>query len=172
MKLRSISVLILFLLAGSVLAADNPLKTLDAMIGKFQCKGMAFASPMGPEHATTATVESKWVLGGQWAGYTYAEKKTTANPKPFVVSGYMGYDPAMKKFVNGGVDNMGGYGTAQADGWMGDDLVFVGPYNGGGMTMNGRDTFTKSANGLKHMYEVEENGTWKKMSQETCTRMK
>lgn len=177
MKSRSISVLVLILVAGAAMAASHtemsPLRKLDPMVGKFQCKGIAYASPMGPEHATTATVEAKWVLDGMWANFWYTEKKTAENPKPFAVSGFMGYDMGKKKYVTGGVDNMGGYSTSEADGWMGNDIVFVGPYNVGGMVMKGRDTFTStSKNELKHMFEVEENGTWKKMGQETCTRVK
>lgn len=176
MKVRSISVLVLIVIAGAALAASHtemaPLKKLDPLVGKFQCKGIAYASPMGPEHATAATVETKWMLDGQWAAFTYAEKKTSANPKPFTVTGFLGWDAQTKKFVTGGVDNAGGYGTSESDGWNGDAMLFVGPYHAGGMTMNGRDTFTRTADGLAHMYELEENGSWKKMSQETCTRMK
>lgn len=177
MKVRITFVLVLTLLACTAMASSHmeptTLRQLDPLIGKFQCKGMAFASPMGPEHATVASVDVKWILGGQWAQFTYGEKKTTANPKPFTVTGFFGYDAEQKKYVSNGVDSMGGYGTSAADGWNGDEMVFVGPYHAGGMTMNGRDTFTKvGTNELKHMYEVEQNGSWQKMSQETCTRMK
>ena len=177
MKSRSIPVLVLVLslTAGAALAGSHmepsPLRKLDPLVGKFQCSGTTYANPMAPEHATVATVETKWTLDGNWAMFTYAEKKTAANPKPFAISGFFGWNADKKQYVVIGADNMGVSGTAFASGWEGDSISFVGPASMGGMTMNGRDTFTRvGANQLTHMFEVEENGTWKKMSQETCRR--
>jgi len=169
MKVRMTFVLFLVVFAGVAMAQNNPLKGLDPFIGKFQCKGIAFASPMGPEHATAATVNTQWILGGQWAAFTYAEKKTTVNPKPFTTTGFFGWDAEKKKYVSGGVDNMAGYGTSESDGWTGDTLVFVGPFHTPGGTMNFRDTFTKKNGKVdSHLGEIEMNGTWTKVSQETC----
>jgi hypothetical protein len=41
----------------------------------------------------------------------------------------------------------------------------------GGMTMKVRDVFTKvSATKLNHMSEVEMDGKWTKLDEETCTK--
>ena len=46
--------------------ANPKKKELQPFVGTWQCTGTAFASPMGPEHATTATVTGAWILGGEW----------------------------------------------------------------------------------------------------------
>lgn len=102
--------------------------------------------------------------------FDYAESKSAANPMPFHVAGYFGYDAEQKKLVLGGVDNTGGYSTESSDGWDGDTIVFTGPWHMGGMTMNSRDTFRKTAKGLAHTGEVEQNGQWVKSVEETCVK--
>jgi hypothetical protein len=103
--------------------------------------------------------------------YTYAEKKTAENPTPFTATGYFGYDPETKMLVVGGVDSTGGYATGASKGWVGDALTFEGPWHIGGMTANSRDTFTrKGANEIIHLGELESDGKWIKLGQETCTR--
>ena len=154
----------------AAMGPDPMLKQLEFFTGKWQCSGRAEASPMAPAHATQAEVNAKWGLGGYWVPVTYAEKKTAENPMPFTFTGFFGYDKEMKKFVVGGVDSMGGYSTGASDGWNGDTMVFVGPWHMNGMTANARDTFTKNGNKLMHTNEVEMDGKWMKMSEETCTR--
>jgi hypothetical protein len=133
---------------------------------------MAFASEMGPEHATRAIVTGKWVLDKKWLEVRYSETKTSKNPHPFSVVAYWGYDAQTKKLVAGSVDNSGGYGTEDSPGWNGDQLVFTGPGHMGGMTMQGRDTFTrKGKNEIGHTGEFQDqSGNWKKTDEETCKR--
>ena len=152
---------------------DPMLRQLDWLAVDYQCTGIAYASPMAPEHATRATVTGSWTLDGRWVKFTYAEKKTAENPKPFAVSGFMGYDPEIKKLVAGSVDNMGGYATTASDGWSGDAIVFTGPWHMAGQTMNSRDTFTKTgANKMTHVGELEMGGKWVTLGKEECTRVK
>jgi Protein of unknown function (DUF1579) len=152
--------------------APDMLRQLDPLVGKWQCKGIAYATPWGPEHPTMATVSQEWILEGKWLAFTYAEKKTAENPMPFTATGYFGYDPETKMLVVGGVDSAGGYSTgASKGGWMGDVLTFEGPWHIGGMTSNARDTFTKKGtNEVTHMGQLESEGKWMKLGQETCTR--
>jgi len=161
--------LVLLLSATAVFADSEPLRTLDFMAGSWQCTGDVFATPMAPARKSVATVETKWGHDGHWLAFTYAEKKTAEAPMPVTFSGYMGYDPELKKYVVGGVDSMGGYSTSQSDGMTGDSLVFVGPWHMGTMTANGRDTFIhKSERELVHIGEVEMEGKFVKYGQETC----
>jgi hypothetical protein len=177
MRKTSILVLLsLVVLAGQAMAMEpDPIlkQQLGFLARNFDCKGIAYASPMAPEHPTQATVTAAWTLGGYWAGFTYAEKKTAQNPMPFAVRGVMGYDPQAKKLVMGSADNMGGYTSAASDGWNGDALVFVGPWHMGTQTVSGRDTFMKkSATEMTHKAEIEADGKWMTLGQETCTAAK
>lgn len=171
--MRKSSILVLFslVLAGQVMAMDpDPmLKQLEPFARQYDCRGIAYATPMAPEHATHATVNGEWILGGNWVRFSYSEKKTAENPMPFVVNGYFGYDLETKQLVVGTVDNMAGYSTAAAAGWNGDTLVFSGPWHMASKTFNARDTFMKKDNGqIMHVGELEMDGKWMKLSQETC----
>lgn len=150
---------------------DPMLRQLDFMVGTLRCSGTAFATPDMPEHATSAEVVSKWDDSGYWLAATYTEKKTAENPKPIRFTGFFGYDPGMKKLIVSGVDNMGGYSSGSSDGMSGDAVVFTGPWHMQGMTFNGRDTFRKLGNGrLSHTGEIEQDGKWVKVGEETCTK--
>ena len=161
----------LIVLALTVSAAEETMRQLDPFIGTWQCKGIAHATPWGPEHPTTAEVSQKWIMDGKWLAFSYAEKKTAQNAMPFHVMGYFGYDPELKMYVLGSVDSTGGYATGASSGWVGDVMTFEGPWHIGGMTAKSRDTFTKKGmNELTHMGELESNGAWMKLGQETCTK--
>lgn len=161
--------LLVFLVAGAALAQSAELKELKPFVGTWSCKGIAYAGDWGPEHPLVATADTKWAYGGMWLKTAYTESKTAKNPKPMTGEGLMGYDGELKKFVGGWVDSTGGYQTQQSDGWKGDEIVFVGPYHVGTMTLNGRDTFTKkSATEMTHVFELEMKGTWAKVESDTC----
>jgi Protein of unknown function (DUF1579) len=167
-------VIVLLLLATAAVAKqhdENPLRQLDALAGNWQCTGMAFDTPWFPAHPTQGEVTQKWILDGKWLAFTCAEKKTAENPMPFTATGYFGYDPESKMYVVGGVDSTGGYSTGASKGWMNDALTFEGPWHIGGMTAKARDTFTrKSATEVMHTGELEYEGKWMKLSQETCLK--
>jgi hypothetical protein len=162
---------ILALAATSAFAAPKR-DDLKYFAGTWKCTGMDFASEMGPEHPNAASVTLKWTLNDQWLDIHYAEMKTAKNAHPFAVNAYWGYDQGSSKLVSGYVDNMGGYGTSQSDGWQGDTLIFAGPMHMGAMTLNSRDVFTKKgANAVLHSAEMQDkSGGWKKMTEETCKR--
>ncbi|HEX9460131.1 MAG TPA: hypothetical protein VGA84_13345 [Thermoanaerobaculia bacterium] len=172
MKTRMLAV-VLCLITVAAFGQTNPkLKELQPFIGTFQCTGTGFASPMGPEHPTKATVHGTWTAGGAWLQIRYTEIKTAKNPHPYDVLALWGYDEEPKAFVAGSVDDMGGYGTSQSPGWEGDKLVFTGPMHGGGVTSKGRDSFTRvGKNEIDHEGEMEMNGTWQKTDKEVCKRV-
>src|SRR5438046_3053099 len=119
MKTR-IMLTILLALATASLAQAASLKDLQPFVGTFHCTGTSFASEMGPEHPTRATVSGKWTLSGKWLLVRYTEVKTAKNPQPFDVAAYWGYDAGTKKLVALSMDIMGGYAVEDADGWSGD----------------------------------------------------
>ena len=165
--------LLVFLVATAALAQTRPaeLKQLDPFVGKWTCKGTVFSSDEAPEHPITATLDTKWAYGGMWLKADYKETKTAKNPKPMTGLALWGYDPEIKKFVDGWIDNTGGYQTEQSDGWKGDQIVFEGPFHTGTMTATARDTFTKkSAHQIDHVFELDMKGTWKKIEQDSCRK--
>lgn len=171
MKVR-ILILGLCLVAVAALGqADPKLKELQPFVGTWRCTGIAFASPMGPEHSTTATVKGTWILNNMWLEVHYTEKKSAKNEHPVDVMIFYGYNAEIKALVGGSVENMGAYSTQQSQGWEGDKLVFTGPTHGGGATMNSRDTYTKVGDKeMRHEGEMEANGKWVKTNQEVCKR--
>lgn len=166
----ALTALLLLLTMTAAAGPDPKVRQLEPLAGPFHCSGTAFASPIAPQHATTGEVTTRWDLDGNWLAFTYAEKKTAGNPGAFRVSGFFGYDPQLGKFVIGGFDNMGGYSTASSDGWNGDTIVFTGPWHMGTQTVTSRDTFIRKGDRLWHSGELEQDGKWVKMGEETCTK--
>ena len=155
-------------------AAPPELAQVAFFEGTWNCTGKTFATPMGPEHATVATVHGVKAVGGMWMNITYDEKKTAANPTPYHAGIYMGFDAGAKKFIEGCFDNFGGYCTQSGSGWNGDTMKFEGIGNGGGKQFGARDTFTKrGANQVTHMGEMQgDDKQWIKTDEETCHKGK
>lgn len=168
MKIRCLGVLVCLFVAASIFAAGNA--NLQPIAGDWACTGIAFASDMGPEHPTKATVHTAWILNDKWLRVDYKEMKTAKNAHPIAAELLMTYNEAEKKIAVGCLDNMGGYCTEEAPGWDGDKLVLEGNGNFGGKTMKVRDTFTKGKGWIKHTGEVEANGNWMKLDEETCKK--
>jgi hypothetical protein len=145
---------------------------LDFFLGTWSCTGKTFASEMGPEHATAAVVHAAKAVGDRWIHIAYDEKKTAVNANPYHAGVYMGYDAGKKQFVEGCVDNFGGYCTQSGSGWSGDNLVFEGTANGSGQTLAVRDTFTKKDPAqLTHTGEMQgADKQWTKTDEENCRK--
>jgi hypothetical protein len=169
---KFIAPLLLIATTAFAQSATDQLKGLSGFVGTWKCSGKAFASDMGPEHSTSATVTGKWILNAKWLEMRYTEDKNSRNPNPVAVVGQWGWDEGQKKYVAGTVDNMGGYAVQQSSGWEGDTLTFEGPSHMGPMTMTARDTFARSGdNQIVHTGYVQDNaGGWKKLDEETCKK--
>ena len=141
--------------------------------GDWTCTGKADASPMGPAHATTATVRVHKELGGFWYTGHYEEKKTAENPHPMHFAFFWGYDSGAKVFTLDGFDAMGGRSHQTASGWQDSKLVFDGTSAGNMSPAPFRDTFTKKDDAtLEHSGEMQVDGKWMHLDQETCKRVK
>jgi hypothetical protein len=171
MKTRMLAVVVCLMTVAAFGQSNPKLKELQTFIGTWQCIGTAFASPMAPEHPTKATVHGSWILDGSWAEVAYTEEKTAKNPHPYAVRMLLSYDTQPKAFVSGAVDNMSGYSVEQAPGWVSDKMTFDGLMHSGGTTMKSRDIFTRvGKNEVRHESEMEMNGKWVKLDQESCKR--
>ncbi len=179
MKRILFAILALAFAASSVLAADAPpgpnpkLKELKYFAGAWQCKGTSFAFMGTPEHKTSGHVEAGWALNDYWLLLRYHESKTALNAQPVDVKISWGWDDQTKKFAAGGIDNTGAYFIQSTPGWDGDTMTFDGDMHAGGTTMKVRDVFTKlSATKVQHRADVEVDGKWTKLDEETCLKTK
>jgi hypothetical protein len=81
------------------------------------------------------------------------------------------YDPVAKRYVMLWVDNMGGWAQIGSAGWEGDAMTYSGETFMSGQKMTTRDVFTKAADGsFKHKAEMQMDGKWVTMGEETCRR--
>jgi len=141
--------------------------------GTWSCTGKAEASPMGPEHATQATVHIGNDIGGYWYVGHYAEKKTAANPHPMVFHFVQGYDSTAKALSMECFDAFGGHCHQTSAGWKDGSLVYSGESSSGGAATPARDTFTKKGEAsLEHAGEIQVEGKWVFTDHESCKRIK
>lgn len=137
--------------------------------GTWACSGKMFESPMGPAGAMTSNVEVRKDLNGHFQTGTITG--SSPNMPPFEGRFNATYDAGMKQYVMLWVDNMGGWSQSASLGWKGDSMVYEGDSHMGGQTMKGRDTFTKSgAASMKHTWELQVNGKWMLVGDETCQK--
>jgi hypothetical protein len=174
-----LTALVAFLAAAPVLADDAPagppkpapeMAQLGYLAGTWHCAGKAFASPMGPEHATQGVAHAQMALDGFRLVIHYDETKTAANPMPYHVLQVVGWDAGAKAFDSACFDSMGSSCSQTTKGWNGSALVFEGAIKG--MTVGARDTFTKvSESEMTHKGEMQgEGGKWAATDEETCHR--
>lgn len=141
----------------------------NGFLGNATCTGNVMAMGKRPARATTARLHGEKTVDGNWIVIHYDEQQTAANPKPYHIAQYFGYDPVKKQFVAVSFDNSGSsYGTGTSTGWKDNTITFDETSAMDGATM--RDNFTR--NGPK---EVMHTGTiqdktkkWVKTDEETC----
>ena len=142
---------------------------LDFFEGTWNCQGKTNASPFGPAGTMTSTARIQDDLGGFWQ--TGSVKGTMEKMPPFEAVFHTTYDSAGKQFVMTFFDNMGGWARSTSRGWQKDQLVYEGDMNMPGQKpMRGRDTFTRSGASLKHTWEMQMDGKWVPLGEETCTK--
>ena len=119
------------------------LEQLKMFEATWRCEGKQPAGPLGPEQDYKSTFKGKKDVDSFWISFQYSQKKTKVHPLPIIAKGYVGYDPAAKKYVSLGVDNMGGSVTESSPGWEADKLTFTGDGQMSGQKISFRETYTK-----------------------------
>jgi hypothetical protein len=151
--------------------APPPLDQLDAFVGDGICGGNTIAMGKTPAHATTARYHGEKTLDGHWAVIHYDEDQTAANPKPFHIQQYFGYDADKKRFVAVAFDNSGAsYSAGTSSGWKDGTFTLDNTATMDGKTISFRDVFTKSGSSMSSHTGLtkDKNGNWVKTDQETC----
>lgn len=185
MKIRSVVLGVIVLALSLTLparAADAPpmpapspeMGQVAYFVGTWSCTGKVEATPMGPAHATQATVHIGKELSGFWNVGHYGEKTTKENPSPMSFEFIMGYDAAAKALILDGYDVFGSRSHQTGSGWKDGKLVFDGQSVGAdGQATPARDTFTKKSDTtMEHLGEMQFGGQWTRIDGETCTRGK
>jgi hypothetical protein len=163
--------------AGPAAAADKSeaiakLAALPFPIGELTCTGNMLGMEGHPGHATSATAHVEKVLGGNWIVIHYDEAKTDANPRPYSVVQYIGFEDAGKRFVSVVTDVVegSGYATGVSAGWKGDAMSFDETASDSKKVTN-RDTFTSSGDTFTHAGSMlDKDGKWIKTDAETCRK--
>ena len=154
--------------------APKPAAELDQLKmfeATWRCAGKQPAGPMGPEQDYKSTFKGKKDVDSFWISFEYSQKKSKAHAMPIITKGYVGYDPAAKKYVSMGVDNMGGSVTESSPGWEADKLTFTGDGQMGGQKISFRETYTKK--GDKEMIwagELKMGKDWIPFGTDTCKK--
>ena len=147
------------------------LEQLKLFEATWKCEGKQPAGPMGPEQDYKSTFKGKKDVESFWISFEYSQKKSKGHALPIIAKGYLGYDPAAKKYVTLGVDNMGGSVTESAPGWEADKLTFTGDGQMGGQKISFRETYTKK--GDKEMIwsgEMKMGKDWIPVGTDTCKK--
>jgi hypothetical protein len=159
---------------GAPPPAPKPAAELDQLKmfeATWRCEGKQPAGPMGPEQDYKSTFKGKKDVDSFWISFEYSQKKSKAHALPIIAKGYLGYDPAAKKYVTLGVDNMGGSVTESSPGWEADKLTFTGDGQMGGQKISFRETYTKK--GDKEMTwsgEMKMGKEWIPVGTDTCKK--
>lgn len=149
--------------------APSQFDQLSFFVGDWNCTGKLLAHGRTPAHATTARVHGEKAVGGHWILIRYDENQTAANPKPFHVDQYFGYDSTRKQFVTVAAD-VSGYFSGNSPGWSGNSITFDETTDG--KSSGFRDTFTKNGqNEISHSgTEQDKDGKWIKTDEEICRK--
>jgi len=148
-----------------------PLEQLGYFVGDGTCTGHVIATGKTPARATTARFHGEKTLDGNWVAIHYDEDQTAANPKPYRVVQYFGYDAAKKQYTSVTFDNSGsGYSTGTSSGWKDDTFTVDETTSMRGGSVSFRDVFTKSGSGMASHTGMmrDKHGKWVKTDEETC----
>lgn len=149
----------------------SPSSRIATFIGDATCAGtpMAMGKNSGP--ADTGRYHAEKALDGNWVVVRYRQDQSAANPHPFEVVQYFGYDPANKHYLTVMVGNGAGvHSTGSSDGWRGNSITFDEVEWARGKSHSSRETFTTRDSGLSGYtaWSRDKQGKWIKMYEETC----
>jgi hypothetical protein len=174
MILTILSLVSLPLAIGHALAqksdASAQVDRLPFPIGELSCTGNVSETPKRPGYATVAGARVEKALDGNWIAIHYDEERTAANPHPYGVVQYIGYEDAGKRFVSVVVDNNAGsgYATGVSPGWQGNAMTFDETM-AGSKDAKFRDTFTANGDVFTHTGTMlGKDKKWVKTDEETC----
>jgi hypothetical protein len=147
------------------------LEQLKVFEGSWRCEGKQPAGPFGPEQEYKSTLKGKKDIDNFWIAIEYDQKKSKAHPMPIKARGFLGYDPAAKKYVTIGADNTGGWISESSPGWEGDKLVFSGDGSMGGQKVSFRETYTKKTDKeITWTGEMKMGKDWISVGSDTCKK--
>ena len=160
--------------AAATPPAPKPAAELDQLKvfeGSWRCDGKQPAGPFGPEQEYKSTFKGKKDIDKFWIAIEYDQKKSKAHPMPIKARGFLGYDPAAKKYVTIGADNTGGWISESSPGWEGDKLVFSGDGSMGGQKVSFRETYTKKGEKeLNWTGEMKMGKDWIAVGNDSCKK--
>jgi len=150
-------------------------KKLSAMVGTWDAVVKMYPmQPGAPVQQSTATSESKWVLGGRWV-----QEMVTGSfmGMPFNGIGYTGYDNVRKQYTGTWMDNMS-TSTMISTGNMTGDKTYEftssmdDPMSGKPMTVKTKMTVVDDDHHVMEMWGPTPDGKMMKMMEITYTRKK
>lgn len=160
--------------APAAMAMPKPapeMAQLKFFVGNWRCNGKAEASPFGPAHGSKTTTRGKIDLDGFWLTVSVDEQKSKESPMPIHGRFASTYDGAGKKFVGLWYDNFGAWELMTSPGFEGDTITFSGDAMMGGQKIPAKDAFTRKGDKeMVHTGEMEMQGKWMKLYEETCKR--
>lgn len=163
-----------FALQAASAEQNKPVEQLDQLafpVGDWTCSGSIAAMDKKPGHATTGHARTARILEGNWVEIRYDEEQTAANPKPYHVAQYIGYDEAKKHYTSVTLDSSGAsYEVGASTGWNGNALAVDATVSMDGKDVAYRDVFTKKgADEFSHAGMLKDkSGKWAKTDEETC----
>lgn len=160
-----------FAIGQTSVGASPQSDQLDRFVGAGTCTGNEMAMGKNPGHATTGKFHGEKTLDGHWIAIHYDEDQTAANPKPFSVVQYVGYDTAKKHYVTVSFTNTGeSYSTGISPGWTGNSITFDETVWTNGKPTSYRDVFTDGDSGMSSHTGMlkDKDGKWVKTDEEHC----
>ena len=143
---------------------------LAGFFGDGVCTGV-MAAGKNAGSGTSGKFHAEKALDGHWILIRYEQDASAANPKPFKVAQYLGYDPSSKQFTTVMLGNGDGvYSVGKSTGWKGDTITFEEVEMAHGQTGHTREAFTTHGSGLSGYtaWFRDKSGKWIKADEETC----
>lgn len=162
------------LTSGTALAQDKTAAasdSLDKFVGSGTCTGNVLPIGERPGHVTIGKYHGEKTLNGHWVVVHYDEDRTAANPKPFHVIQYFGYDAEKKRYVAVGLfDGAASFSVGTSTGWQSGSIAFDEGEGDPAKPAAFRDTFTNGDSGISSHtgMMLDKSGKWVKTDEETC----